>query len=342
MMRARVLISVALGALTLTAVARADGAYLEPALRYADDLTVTHRYREAEALLDSLDEVTDGKPELHFRKLALYYTWLDDYGIADSLEAPFRAAVDSTIRTANAVIEDDPDNAIAHYFRGMGYTYRSLYDSYVRGISVSTVRSLYDDATAGVDDLIHAYELDNSLNDALLGVGKYHHWKAMRLPWPFGREGDRKKGLRQMQQAINGGLRWEAGGVQTLGGVYMGEGRYEDAIALVTPMYQRYPGSRFFSVVLARAYMELGRFDEAQEMLDHVFENLSPRERSSRFIMLKVRRYVAKLRMYQGRHEEACSMARDLLDTEYPGVHSDWLRRKFSVVKKIRKRSCGE
>ena len=316
------------------------GSEMERPMQRVTDLIAEHHYSAAESTLDSLLAEHPGTTVLHFQKMALYYTWLDDYGIADSLHAPFSAAVDSTLRSAERDIRADGDDGWAYYFRGSAYTYRSLFRSYTEGLGIGNVRSLASDAGKGIDDMRRARDRDDTINDVLLGVGKYHHWRSQKLPWPFSRGGDREKGIAMMEDGLRRGLYWQTAGVQTLSSVYMSEERYQDIIALVEPMHRRYPHSRFYSVPMARANMYLERYDVADSLLRSIREGFSPEENAEPLAVLKVERFIAELRMLQGREEEACEIARRLKDAEYPGVHPDWLRRKMGLVDRIRRRAC--
>ena len=310
-------------------------------INQAVDLIADHSYTQAEQALDELLAENPGSAVLHFQKMALYYTWLDDYGIVDSLRTPFQAEVESTLVCSRRDIEADDTDGWAYYFRGSAYSYRSLYKSYTEGIGIMNVRGLARDAGRGIDDMKRAYDRDTTITDVLLGVGKYYHWRSKKLPWFLRDSDDREKGIRMMEEALERGLHWQMAGVQTLCSVYMAEERYEDIITIATPMLERYPRSRFFSIPIARAHMYLGRYDIADSLLHSIRENFTDEENAAPLAVLKLERYIAELREKQGRPEEACAIARRLKNADYTGVHSDWLRRKIGVVNRVMRRTCG-
>jgi tetratricopeptide (TPR) repeat protein len=314
----------------------------ERVLSHATNRMLIHDYRGSEKILDSLAAVEPGHTDIHYSRMILYYTWLDDYGTVDSLRSRFTAALDSTLHLSQKALKKNDRNAWSHYYRGVAYTYRSLFRSYVEGVSVGNLRSLYRDASRGVDAMKKAKKLDRGLNDVLLGIGKYLNWRGRHLPWPLSSTNDEEKGISKMEQGFRKGLRWHTAGVQVLGTIYMHEKRYDDVLTIVEPAAKQYPNSRFFSILVAKAYMYKGDHARADSLFTLIQKRLSPEEHNSRFIDLKVRRWVAELRLLQGKKFEACVLATTLIEREYPGIDPDWLRRKMNSPKKTRNTACRE
>jgi len=304
------------------------------------ELIMVHEYPEAEVLLDSLERRYPRNTDIRFQEMILYFTWIDDYGIADSLGDRFMAAVDATILFGDRDTDSDPDDKWAWFFKGSAYAYRSLYRSYVEGISLGTIRGLIADANTGVNNLRRAAWIDTSFADPLIGIGKYLHWKAQKFPWPLSSSEDADRGVRMLQEAIRRGVVADGGAVQTLGWIYMAEHRYDDAIALVRPWMEKYPHSRFFKEIIARAHQEKGDYGQAETLFYEILNGLSPRERASNFVVMKYQRWVARLRCQQGDRVAACRMAQRLRLLDYRGVHRDWLNRKLAEVDKIIREAC--
>jgi len=311
-----------------------------PILNQVSDFIVTHRYAEAEAKLDSLQRIYPESTDVRLQEVVLLFTWIDDYGIADSLGPQFMAGIDTVILFANRDIAKNPRNAWAHFFKGSARAYRSLFRSYVEGIGIGNILSLISDASSGMDELERARQIDTSFADPLIGIGKYLHWKSKKFPRPFSSPKEGQEGIRLLEKAVRMGAQADGGAVQTLGWVYMAERRYDDAIALVSPLARRYPRSRFFTEIIARAYLEKGEYAEADSFFQQIMDALTPQERASPFIVMKYKRWIARIRLLQGRPEEACRIARRLKDLNYTGVHHDWLDRKMGEVDKVIREAC--
>jgi tetratricopeptide (TPR) repeat protein len=318
-------------------MARAQG--YQAAMDAISDLILIHRYNDAQTRINVLQRQYPNNTELHFQKLVLLFTWIDDYGIADSLNSAFRNQVDVTITAADRDIARNPNDARARFYKGSALAYRSLYRSYVEGVGMN-IRSLVNDASAGMDELEKARRADPTFADPLIAIGKYKHWKSKKFPWPFATANDGRQGVRLLEQAVRMGAQAEGGAEQTLGWVYMSERRYDDAIALVRPLISQYPTSRFFLEIAARAYQEKGDYARADEMFGRIMNGFTPVERAHPFVVMKYERWVARLRMQQGRRDEACQIARKLKSWNYAGVHADWLERKLAEVDRIQSEAC--
>jgi tetratricopeptide (TPR) repeat protein len=333
-----------IGLLALLAIASTATACLpqEHALSRATDHMLVHDYQTAETILDSLAAANPDCADIHYSRMVLYYAWLDDFGTVDSLRPFFIDALDSTLHLSAKALKKNDKDAWAHYYKGTAHTYRSLFRSYTEGIGMGNVRALYRDASSGIDEMKKAGKLDPGMNDVLLGVGKYLNWRGGHLPWPFSSSSDQKKGIRKMEEGFRKGLRWHPGGVQALGSIYMHEKRYDEVLTIAEPMMEKYPNSRFFSILVAKAYMYKGDHARADSLFTLIQKRMSRDERNSRFVDLKVRRWIAELRLMQGRKSEACTLATELIERKYPGIHPDWLRRKLKSPRKTRKTACRD
>ena len=192
----------------------------------------------------------------------------------------------------------------------------------------------------GVDLLQEAYELDPTFVDPLIGIGKYKHWKGSKLPRPFASGSDKRDGIRMLEEVCRRGARWQEGAVQTLAWIYIADKRWDDTIALTTPMVNRHPRSRFFIEILARAYEGRGDYARSEQLFQRMLDGLSPEERQSNFITMKYQRWIAKLASEQHQYERACRTALALRKLQYPGVHHDWLDRKTGLINEVLREAC--
>lgn len=304
------------------------------------ELILVHRYRQAEAILDSLERLYPERAGIRLQKVVLYYTWLDDYAITDSLGGRFLAEIDTTIILGDRGIDEDPSDKWAWFFKGSAHAYRAFYRSYTEGINLVTIRGLIADANTGIDCLQRAARIDTAFTDPLIGIGKYLHWKSKKLPWPLASSKDGERGIRMLEEAVRRGVIADGGAVQTLGWVYMAEHRYDDAIALVQPWMDRYPASRFFAEIIARAYQEKGDYPRAEQLFNRILDGLSPTERASNFIVMKYERWIARLRYQRGDMAQACQIAKRLRLLDYSGVNRDWVSRRIGEADKVFREAC--
>ena len=303
---------------------------------------INHHYQAAETLIDSLRQANPEGTIAHLQAVVLYDTWIEDYGIVDSLGNLLVTAIEKTIAYAERDIRQNPHDAYAHFSRGSALAYRSLYNSYVKGVRITTVPGLLTDAIRGVNELKRARDLDSTCAEPLIGIGQYLHWKAETLPWLPGTDRDRADGIAMLEEATRRGTMFNGGAAQTLGWVYIREKRYDDAIALVQPLVEAHPQCRFFRDIVARAYLHKGEHDTARAGFQAILDGLSVKERANNFLVMKYMRWLAWIEMGEGHDEAACRIAQHLYGLDYTGVHLDWMRRKFSRVEEVMQKTCPE
>jgi tetratricopeptide (TPR) repeat protein len=133
---------------------------------------------------------------------------------------------------------------------------------------------LRNGARAGVAARTHfqrALALDPSLADACTGLGLYDYYvdtlstMARMLRFVMGIPGGSKaEGIRLMQRAIAEGVLTPAAARYELAvNFHKYDQRYEDALAVITPLTERYPQNPIFQLARGDLYAKLGRKQQA-------------------------------------------------------------------------------
>ena len=291
-----------------------------------------HQYHAAEQALDSLETARPHDPAVHFRRAVLYFTWIDDYGLVDSLSGHFHTAIDSTILAAEEQIRIDPGCVWGYYYLGSGRVYRAFFRRMAEGVNIGNLPSLLADATGGIGELKKAYRIDTTLADVTLTIGNYHHWKGRNLPWPLGKGSEAEQGIAMMEEAIAAGVSSQEGAVQALASVYIAEHRYEDAVALLEPYRRRYPSSRLLGDPVGRALLKLERYGEAGNLFSELLNSASAADRTRPVVQLQLERWIAYARARRGDCETARRIVEGLRALDYTGTDERWLRIKLSVL----------
>ncbi len=318
----------------------AAGACLVEELERVGRLVVVHEYREAEDRLDSLEAAYPDSSQVAMQQVILYYTWMDDFGIVDSLGPLFGESVDRTLELAERTLHEHQDNAMAHFARGSALMYRTIFRAYTEGVGVGNAPSLVRDARDGIEAMELALRYSPKFHDPMVGIGKYRYWKYDRLPWPFSSDRDRREGIRLLEDAVRLGVTSEPAAIQTLGWTYVSEGRFDDARELVEPLIARYPGSRFFREIRARALLYDGNWSEARKEYEEIRALLEEAGRERPYLRMKYGRRLAQIDGKTGRHYEACVRAQRLRRLNYDGVHETWLSRRMRPLTEIMQESC--
>ncbi len=158
------------------------------------------------------------------------------------------------------------ESAEMHFYAGMGDAMAArLYA--LRGESRNTAR-------AGVrarEHFLRARTLDPELADADLGLGLYNYYVdtlstiARVLRFFMGIPGGSKQeGLRQLQRAIaDGVLTSDAARFYLALNLHKHDQRYEEALAAISPLAEKYPSNPLFQLVRGDLFAKLGRKEQA-------------------------------------------------------------------------------
>jgi tetratricopeptide (TPR) repeat protein len=158
------------------------------------------------------------------------------------------------------------DSAEMHLYAGMADAQLARIDG---------LRSEFRSAArAGVAARAHfqrVLELDPSLADACAGLGLYDYYvdtlstMARMLRFVMGIPGGSKaEGIRLLQRAIAEGVLTPAAARFELGiNYHKYEQRYEDALAVITPLTERFPQNPVFQLARGDLYAKLGRKPQA-------------------------------------------------------------------------------
>jgi tetratricopeptide (TPR) repeat protein len=158
------------------------------------------------------------------------------------------------------------ETAEMQFYTGMGYAMAArLYG--LRGENRNTAR-------AGVrarEHFLRALSLDPDLADADLGLGLYNYYVdtlsgiAKMLRFFMGIPGGSKQeGLRQLQRAIaDGVLTSDAARFYLAHNLHKYDQRYEQALAVISPLVEKYPSNALFQLARGDLFAKLGRKEQA-------------------------------------------------------------------------------
>lgn len=203
----------------------------------------------------------------YFLKGLANYSILNQYR-NDNYADSANSYLDTAITMAEKIVEKEKSNAEMNFILGSSFGCRALYRSLHAGWW-----SAFRDGQHSCSYLEKAYENDTTLTDALSGVGAYHYWKSVKAKIltlvPFvGNK--RKQGLEEMQRGIASRGFMYISAVKSMLPVYYNEKRYDEVLTFgdsLTALNSLDPNSRLH---LARAYIALHRFSDADSTLDDI------------------------------------------------------------------------
>jgi tetratricopeptide (TPR) repeat protein len=199
--------------------------------------------------------------------------------------AAFRDAIEHAIALARARIVENPKDADAHYQLGAAVGLRASYTATVEGSVMGAFRS----AREAYDEHETVLALQPQRKDAGLIVGTYRYIvAALALPlrmvaYVAGFGGGKEKGMKLIEAAAAypGESQTDARFALTL--LYNREKRYDDALAQLRVLRERYPRNRLMWLETASTLLRAGRAADAERILDDGFARFADDSRPRMF-----------------------------------------------------------
>ncbi len=187
--------------------------------------------------------------------------------------AAFRESIERAIALARARIARNPKDADAHYQLGAAVGLRASYTATVEGSVMGAFRA----AKEAYNEHETVLELQPQRTDAGLIVGTYRYVvAALALPlrmvaYVAGFGGGKEKGMKLIEAAaaFPGESQTDARFALTL--LYNREKRYDDALAQLVALRERYPRNRLMWLESGSTLLRAGRPVEAERILDEGF-----------------------------------------------------------------------
>ncbi|HEY4613174.1 MAG TPA: hypothetical protein VII11_09345 [Bacteroidota bacterium] len=179
----------------------------------------------------------------------------------------FYEMLETVIAMCDKKLETNPNDVTALFFKGGSIGFRGRLRAN-RGSWLAAAR----DGVAALPIVRRAYELDPNNSDILLGIGIYNYYaEVVPQEYPlmkpvmwFFPNGDKKKGLEQLQQASeNGKFAHIESSYFLMQNYFFYEKQYDKALALAQKLTRLFPRNPVFLRYLGRSHVRLGYWPEA-------------------------------------------------------------------------------
>ncbi len=177
---------------------------------------------------------------------------------------------------AEARLEENPNDAEAHYAIGLLYATQTNYYANVAGKHLDALRS----GTRAREHHMHVRRLDPSNHDANLILGLYEYAVGSLPPalkflvFFIGHTGSKQRGIELMQDAMLRGKRSAPGALSLLALAYTREGRHAYAREMVQHLHRFFPRNYFFEMEIAATFVREGNPHAAIETYQHVEQRM--------------------------------------------------------------------
>ena len=198
-----------------------------------------------------------------------------------AVDHKFRADLQKAIALGQARVAANPKDVDALYYLGAAHGSLAGYEASMARAFMSALRH----GSKSVELHEKVIGLDPKFADAYLSIGMYHYVVGS-LPLPVkllvaigGVRGSKKDGLAELERVVREGRRNADDARVILIGLYMREGRREDALTLLRELGAKYPLNYILALEEGHTLVQLGRHEEAYA----VFERLlaTPRAAAS-------------------------------------------------------------
>jgi tetratricopeptide (TPR) repeat protein len=241
------------------------------------DYASTLQYKKAVAVFDRMIAREPENPQGHFLKSAVYFWMFSADMHNEALGEEFKNLSLEAVEVAEKRLDKDEDDIDALFY--LGGAYGSLGRYY--GLTKSYINA-YWYGKKGMNILEDVVERDSSYWDAYLGLGIYHYLADVLpkfvkvLSFILGIDGDRARGIRELNMAVEKGTYTQTEAMFFLGAIYTYRERdYNRAIDIWNRLLKRYPDNPGVLVHLGACYGRMGQCDKAMKVYTKTLETIS-------------------------------------------------------------------
>lgn len=205
--------------------------------------------------------------------------------VPPALATAFRDAIESGATLARARLDLQPNNIDAIYEYGASVGLRASYAATIDGRVLGAFRS----ARAAFDAHERVLALDPNRRDAGLIVGMYRYLvSALSMPmrvmaYAVGFGGDARRGLELVEGAANHASEGQTDARLALVLMYSRERRFDDALAVLAVLRDRYPANRLFWLETGSTLLRARRPADAERVLTEGLERFKGDSRPKMF-----------------------------------------------------------
>lgn len=268
------------------------------------------KFSEARAIFDEIDARYPNHPVGPFLNgLNVWWKILIDLPDTSHDEA-FYNAMDETIARCEDILDEDPDNFDATFFKGAAMGFRGRLRSNRGDWFKATL-----DGKRAIGHVREVAERDPDNPDFLFGKGMYDYYAAI-IPkeYPVSKaimwmmpNGDRERGLRLIRESATKGHYIQTEAIYFLAQIYyLYENDYEKATQYTQKLREMHDANPYFHNFHGRVLARRGRWSEAAQVFGEVVDRHADGQPGyNRHIAEVARFYLARERLYRREFDDA-------------------------------------
>ncbi len=231
-------------------------------------------YDAAQATFDQLQAQRPGHPVGPFLDaLNVWWKILVDLQ-NEAYDKSFFRAMDETVKRADRLLKQDPQNIDALFFKGLALSFKSR----LHANRSHWIRSAKD-GKAALDFVIRLAETDAENDDFYFGWGVYDYYadvmaerrKIVKFFSWFFPNGDKERGLNELHRTFRNGRFLRAEAAYFLFQIYyFYERDFAKSVEYITWLRVTYPRNAYFHTLEGRMYARWGRWDRVSSIFKDI------------------------------------------------------------------------
>ncbi len=230
-------------------------------------------YNQAIITFEELIKHRPQHPMGYFCASAVYKTIMQNYRIT-AFEPQLDSLLNLTIKIGNRAIQNNEQDALAHFYLGGAYGFRGLHK-----VRKRDYWGAFKDGLKGISNLKKAVKIDTLLYDVYYGLGTFHYWRSAKskiLRFLIFRN-DQQKGINEVWKAIEKGRYTDIEGKYALVAIYYDYGDYEKAFSVCQELYDLFPTNPSCLYMRCQLYEQQGNCQQAKQtsiqLLNHLLNS---------------------------------------------------------------------
>jgi tetratricopeptide (TPR) repeat protein len=266
------------------------------------DCIYNEQYDRAEAVAGKIITDFPDNPAGDFYRAVAVFSWMKAH-FSETREKEFFRACEDAVEKSERIIGKSPGDFWARFFMAGVEGLKGLYE-YDREHWISAFKWGWK----GVSVLDGLKREEVGMPDLDYGIGsyEYHRSEAVARIWWMPRVEDKRlSGKSKLLEVSSTGLYTRALAGESLAGILLNEGNFNDASAVCDRFLGSYPKSRIFLLCKARALAGMHRFDESEAIFSTILENIDRNRYEELRTIAYIHFWTGKIRLLRGRYAES-------------------------------------
>lgn len=240
------------------------------------------------------------------------------------------------LEMSRSLYETNQQNIWHNYFMALSEGYSAYYKG-LKGNYISAFTQGYD----ALDYFNECLAIDSTFYESYIALGTYKYWisaKTEILNWlPFFPD-DKESGIKILEKAVKHNSYNYHLAVNSITWIYIEEGKYQRAVEISKPVFEKYPGNKFIGLALAAAYRNINP-GKAVEVYKQILISLKQTGDPYKFNEVLFKYKIVKMYLRMNKNAQALKVCNEILDiNNIPEITKEKLDGKLTELKDIREK----